>query len=464
MSTPFQILTYPAVPPPLLRDDDIPIQVPKILFRHPGYDPEINVLFSSFPSDKAAASTDQERPQRGLQAQFALIICGIIAGNRWDGSLSESRNWTATNAIDPNGFLLRAEYYFHLPSYSSCDPYPVVPNFRQWRFPHGNLPAAWSSIVPAPSKGIQTVARSNFSQALQIRNSTCRITGCMEETQVSHLVPVAELAWWEKNNMSRYNSNSKIDIDNPANTLLLRGDMHIAFDKLKFVFVPKSNLVIHVLETSLEYETLYHNHEIQPFHCSVPLLFARLAWAIFPMMDGFLINGQRRRLLLINPVETDAQEFVSASQCAEYLTIKQTSKKRKSSTQDTNVPGTSSANQASTRKRKRVSNSTVAAEETSDDSNQHFSASSQTSSHPSKNCSNTDAKRSLAQAWLVRERLRSDQDSHWANEQKWAKNVAQGKYTLFADDAKRYLTITGAEFQDNLKEEDAGFSDMKEGQ
>lgn len=143
--TPLKILKYKAVAPPAISDDaNTAMQTKQILFRHPGYDDEINVLFTLFSPDKATVITDQGTSitRQGLYAQFALDACGIIAGNRWDGSLSESKYLTPAIKIEPNSLLMQTEYYFHLPIHDSATLYPVVPNFRQWRFPHNNLPAA----------------------------------------------------------------------------------------------------------------------------------------------------------------------------------------------------------------------------------------------------------------------------------------------------------------------------------
>ncbi|MCJ1262147.1 hypothetical protein MMC22_002017 [Lobaria immixta] len=53
-------------------------------------------------------------------------------------------------------------------------------------------------------------------------------------------------------------------IDDPANALLLREDLHRAFDKLQFVFISKANgvLVTHVLESTIELRNLYHNSSL----------------------------------------------------------------------------------------------------------------------------------------------------------------------------------------------------------
>jgi len=83
--------------------------------------------------------------------------------------------------------------------------------------------------------------------------------------------------------MSRYNKNSASIFDDLSNTILLRADLHIAFDNLKFVFVLKPfslrspQLVIHLMKASSELKHLYHNRLLQPMRFSIELLFARFA-------------------------------------------------------------------------------------------------------------------------------------------------------------------------------------------
>lgn len=462
--------SYKAVTPPAIFDDDNTItHGGNILFRHPGYEDKTNVLVVLFSPDKATVTDDQGTSitRQGLYAQFALDVCGIIAGNRWDGSLSESKHLTSTNKVEPNSVLMQTNYYFHLPTHDSVTPYPVVPNFRQWCFPHDNLPAAWSQIVPASLNRIivpENVSPSNLSLELAKRDGSCRVTGCVEKTQTSHLVPRSEHDWWHQNDMVRYNDYARDHVDDPANTLLLRSDIHIAFNRAQLVFVPKKDLMVHVLQPSLEYQILYHNHETQSFRCSVPLLFARLAWAIFPIVDGFLLKRQPRRLLLIDNVEMDAEGFLSASQCAEYSTMNtRVIKRQKSNAQEANAAeanpaiGQEKITQCECLSKRRLSNSTNAAW-----GSQHSSSEislSSSSKYPGnlKNSSGTDANTSLAQSWLAKERLRSDPNKQWEKDLKWAKRVARGDYVMSGDEAKRYLTIwEGAEFRDELKEEGAG--------
>jgi hypothetical protein len=109
--------------------------------------------------------------------------------------------------------------------------------------------------------------------------------------------------------------------DGIPNALLLRTDLHIAFDKPKLDFMPKPSsvpehpqLVTHLLEASAELEYLYHNRALQSLRSSIQMLFARFAWTVFLLLDGFWTCREPRRLLPANGVVEDSADgngFVS---------------------------------------------------------------------------------------------------------------------------------------------------------
>jgi hypothetical protein len=50
----------------------------------------------------------------GIHHETALIACAVVAGNRWNGFLSEDR--TGSGVLTPRDGVLRGkEYYFRLP-------------------------------------------------------------------------------------------------------------------------------------------------------------------------------------------------------------------------------------------------------------------------------------------------------------------------------------------------------------
>jgi hypothetical protein len=120
-------------------------------------------------------------------------------------------------------------------------------------------------------------------------------------------------AWFHANDLVRYIFNSSWAgpraVDDIHNMILLRADLHKAFDDDKFVFVPKQETpseprskityVLHILSHSTELAKLYHNVELQASEKLVPqFLLARLALSIFPMFEGFLLNPRLSRRIL----------------------------------------------------------------------------------------------------------------------------------------------------------------------
>jgi len=126
------------------------------------------------------------------------------------------------------------------------EPFPVVPRFQDWYFPHGKLPPSWersdiSNLLPDVS-----TQRSQSSAALAARDYSCRSSGCEERTTVAHICPRAENDWFHKNSMQRYVSNTRRTgsgaIDDSSNVLLLRQDLHTAFDAHRLTFIPKTTV------------------------------------------------------------------------------------------------------------------------------------------------------------------------------------------------------------------------------
>ena len=120
-------------------------------------------------------------------------------------------------------------------------------------------------------------------------------------------------AWFHANDLVRYIFNSSWAglraVDDIHNMILLRADLHKAFDDDKFVFVPKREIpseprskityVLHILSHSTELAKLYHNVELQASEKLVPQFpLARLALSIFPMFEGFLLSPRTSRKIL----------------------------------------------------------------------------------------------------------------------------------------------------------------------
>lgn len=479
-----------------------------IFFRHPGYDDSTNVLFKLHASDTATAcSRDGEPAQPGrpcLYAQFALDACAIIADNRTDGWLSTDRDpeLARNKRVAAGGTLHARSYYFHLEDTDGSGlPYPIVPSFREWRFPHDRLPAHWAQLSSSSNTTSNTTfTPSNLTAALTVRDGCCRITGHKEELQVAHLVPQVELDWWQANDMARYNNGPGYSLDDTANVMLLRADLHIAFDKPRFVFVPKPSddrgirLVFHLLGSSDEYEHYHHNRELHESKVSADLLFARFAWTLFPLLGAFLSCREDRRLTLRVAAHKQmlSRGFFSAADCGRFpqpasRRRSQSPKKRKP---DGDVPDSAPLDGAvvhtrvntpaslpNPRKRTNISeDNDVLPPDQSRERTKRWkpspcpalslpssSISTPSSSHPpsspnrsSSQLEHTEVPRTiassisapaishLAQQWLDVERLRSDPEQSWTQDNTWAKSVWAGK-SLAGHEVKHWLDLSGYE-------------------
>lgn len=144
------------------------------------------------------------------------------------------------------------------------------------------------------------------------------MSGHAEATDNAHLSPVAEDGWFHEQGMAKYIYDKRRPgpqaVYDVNNLFLLRSDLHRSFDKGVFAFVPKQDAesketkyVVHMLSFSQELARLYHNVELHPLP-SVPkeFILARLAWTLFPLLEGFLLGGIARQLVL---QKTGARSF-----------------------------------------------------------------------------------------------------------------------------------------------------------
>ncbi|KAL8832480.1 MAG: hypothetical protein Q9191_000250 [Dirinaria sp. TL-2023a] len=158
------------------------------------------------------------------------------------------------------------------------------------------------------------------SNAVILRDGSCRITKHTEECDAAHLCPKSEEAWFMDNDMEQYGRQKRMTdlaINDASNLLLLRADLHRQFDKSQFVFLPKNGgtLVTHVLKNSEEARLLYHNTALHPTDVAPEFLLARFAWAIFSLVAGFLRKNQSR-LLLLNSENSERE--ASAEECYNF--------------------------------------------------------------------------------------------------------------------------------------------------
>jgi hypothetical protein len=300
-----QPLLFGPRPPPSPPPQDHHFSRPRrIFFHHPAY--EYQRLLD------LPALDGNEMIGFGIHHATALMICGIIAGNVWDGWFTLDRGVGPRVTLDIDGLLTEQEYWFHVPrpihgeddERRSLEPYkyPVVPSFWHWRFPHNNPPPGWSFALDGSTQDEPDVppsSVSNLSQMVKDRDKNCRLSGWRDRLHAAHLCPGAELAWFREHDMDKYNASSTLAgpyvIDDMANQLALRADIHGAFDDRVFIFTRKYDAwVNHFLDATYQLGARYHNciTPISPF-VHQAFVFARVAWAILPRLKNFLVQADR---------------------------------------------------------------------------------------------------------------------------------------------------------------------------
>ena len=119
----------------------------------------------------------------------------------------------------------------------------------------------------------------------------CSITGFGGPVDAVHLVHREECLWWKWNNMNRYGADPLSGIDDFANLLGLRADLHTIFDARMFTIVPRNaRLATYILaDGAADYWPAYHNVPVQHVHIrSAAHLFARFAWAVLLKIKPFI--------------------------------------------------------------------------------------------------------------------------------------------------------------------------------
>ncbi|KXX76683.1 hypothetical protein MMYC01_206511 [Madurella mycetomatis] len=297
----------------------------RVDFLHPGY-PGRAVLLSLLALDDG-----------GIDFDTALTACGLVAGNRWsDGFFSSDRSGAVSVERPDDGILREPQYFFQLPG-PLDPPYPIVPRFSHWRFPHSDLPPLWqrwAADTAATRMGGETARR-------------CVLSNYGDGLEMAHLLPASEDDWWLSNQMQQYSPTqlfSSDPIDGPANLLTLRADLHRVFDERHFCFVPKvgkksggdgreadtghdgdtaerklPQLVLHVFNStpSGQLPNLWHNRAVHPIPGTVAVecLFARFAWTVLSprVFDMFLPSTPVPRRLLLWSREKEEWETEEAS-------------------------------------------------------------------------------------------------------------------------------------------------------
>ena len=342
------------------------------------------------------------------------------------------------------------------------DPYPIVPTFQQWRFPHDNLPPSWQNLPPADNSAIRSGV-----DAVRLRDGSCRITEFEDECEVAHLCPRQEEAWFSMNEMYRYGATSPAAIDSPSNLVLLRSDVHKIFDKKSFVFIPKldETICIHVLSELRQQRSLYHNTKLHPVTIGAEYLFTRFAWAIFPQLSQFLQRRKRTLLALSDGTTawadgTETAGFVKPQQSRTSSPTKQSrSPTKRSRTQFEDMQDNDYAPVDSDRGRKRWRSDEQRGGAGTFDKYHSPSTpllDNSQSTISTARTNNPDDKVDLCaliQESLLKERARSDPNGHWVKEQQWATGILDAGGALAREDNARFWRAMGCEDVNEIEEE-----------
>ncbi|KAI1173632.1 hypothetical protein F4777DRAFT_430305 [Nemania sp. FL0916] len=285
-----------------------------IRFLHPGYECPFNVLLILPRTDPIPRPVEEISPFKsnwGISHATALVACQIIANNRFDGFFSQDPEGTRRIHIDNVPLLEHNEYYFIVPGpgntilvpfsigkkvvNGNLQPYPVVPSFQDWAFPHNSIPSAWRSVAEAST----SVVPAGTNRSREVPISRCPISNVTWSRQLCHLVPQNERPWYQFNAMDMYQAASvNSSIDGSANRCYFRSDVCTALDQFIFALVPRENgYQVHALQDWgpwAEFAAEFHG---QTFHGQVKaeFLFARFAAAVFSLFKPFITNPEVRR-------------------------------------------------------------------------------------------------------------------------------------------------------------------------
>ncbi|KAI1271443.1 hypothetical protein F5Y07DRAFT_404419 [Xylaria sp. FL0933] len=337
----------------------------RISILHPRYKKGEDLLFCLPAIDYVTELSSNTRTW-GHHHATALIAGGIIANNAFDDVyFSHDQYGKLPIAAPLDGILEPGHYWLQLNSIAggmnhtpaTCSPpstptsastdkykYPIVPSFTDWPFPHGNLPKEWRQPHNPPDQ-----------QDTDQVTDRCFITDIKIGLENCHLVPRAQLEWFNRNEMGDYcEISTTSDIDDSGNQMLLMSNLHWAFDRALFIIVPKPStgssssssssggnppltstsvptskkepqlyaFTPHVINTTLaarDLTTLYHNRSMQPKYFNNikrEFLFARFAWALFIYLQKFLQESTVPLELLV--VEKD--RYVARSMTGNQFT------------------------------------------------------------------------------------------------------------------------------------------------
>ncbi|KAK8142116.1 hypothetical protein G3M48_009320 [Beauveria asiatica] len=308
-----------------------------VTLRHPRYPDDSNILLVLPALDPIPGPggflAEGNSLGLGLHHDTARVACGIIANCRWDGYLSESRvDGAPPFTTDPDHLLPGRNYYFHVPRDTGDGeqgtPYPIVPSFAHFRFPHNKLPPTWTvSGLSFPPSDNNPPRKFSFENTVLTRDGSCRLTASTIGAEIAHFIPRTEDAWFAANQMFQYSPRPEAVItnktNNPRNAILMGSQLHSVYDQRQFVVVPKWGAwLIHVLSGRHDEELASVYHNVPPkllLGLAVEYIFARFAWTVLAQ-TSFLEAGVPRLVVVRGKDGLPTAREVSGQDCRTMFT------------------------------------------------------------------------------------------------------------------------------------------------
>ncbi|KAL8953876.1 MAG: hypothetical protein Q9222_000289 [Ikaeria aurantiellina] len=129
--------------------------------------------------------------------------------------------------------------------------------------------------------------------AIKARDQSCRVTGSAEAGETAHLIAVKLQDWFMDQGMDNHSDDAE-SLDSTGNQLLLRVDIHRAYDQFKWVIFPSADRYVYHALDSYELASLHHQRELRPIHG-----VSAFAQATFPKLRRFLGSRMYKYLLLV---------------------------------------------------------------------------------------------------------------------------------------------------------------------
>lgn len=149
-----------------------------------------------------------------------------------------------------------------------------------------------------------------MSQAVRDRDVTCRVTDWADGIERAHLCARKAWEWFTREELERYNTRANLSgatsVDDMANAITLRQDVHTALDRGDFIFVREhARWVPHFLNPTRNLGPSYHNVPVEmPTIVNEAFLLANVAIAILPLIHNFLVRGEKRVVMVQAEADT----------------------------------------------------------------------------------------------------------------------------------------------------------------